>query len=84
MRAKQITVPSASCINENPKLGLAEIHEGNMSKRNISLDQAKANDKMAKLQNEHKAGLESTQLCKSTPGFQFVGKTRTIDMFLSQ
>ena len=24
-----------------PKLGLAEIHEGNMSKRNISLDQAK-------------------------------------------
>ena len=67
-----------------PKLGLAEIHEGNMSKRNISLDQAKANDKMAKLQNEHKAGLERTQLCKSTPGFQFVGKTRTIDMFLSQ
>ena len=56
----------------------------NMSMRNMRLDQGRVNDKMAQLQNEHKARLERTQLFKPTPGFQLVGTTCTIDMFLSQ
>ena len=56
----------------------------NMSMRNMRLDQGKVNDKMAQLQNEHKARLERTQLFKPTPGFQFVATACTIDMFLSQ